>query len=236
MAQNDLVELRQWMTQYRMIVARGEHSALITLLSDEPWPPDTLQSIGSALIPALVLRVNGSEEQVQRCIDALRERNWDGDRQLIQELTGSHDEGTEPLKPVNVDLDELASFLEGDPVNGGGRIDLKTGEVWPQQLLDDAGLEDEDDEAGEWLWFESLGSHDSYGDMEMFIEGIEDSGRADRLSIAIQGRGAFRRFGDVLSRWSGEIERWRQFSDERRLGRAREWLHREGYIPAPRAK
>jgi hypothetical protein len=31
-----------------------------------------------------------------------------------------------------VGLEELASIREGDPVHGGGRVDLATGDVWHQ--------------------------------------------------------------------------------------------------------
>ena len=40
------------------------------------------------------------------------------------------------LRPLPVDLEELAMILEGDPVHGGGRIDLRTGEVWPQSAIE----------------------------------------------------------------------------------------------------
>jgi hypothetical protein len=60
--------------------------------------------------------------------------------------------------------------------------------------------------------------------MEDFIVTVADDEQADRLSIAITGRGAFRRFKDVLSRWPEEFERWHAFSDERKRGRARSWL------------
>jgi len=43
--------------------------------------------------------------------------------------------------------------------------------------------------------------------MELFIGTVRDPGRADRLEIAISGRGAFRRFKDVLGRWPGELDR-----------------------------
>ena len=33
-------------------------------------------------------------------------------------------------------LDELAMILEGDPVHGGGRIDVRTGEVWAQPAIE----------------------------------------------------------------------------------------------------
>jgi hypothetical protein len=71
--------------------------------------------------------------------------------------------------------------------------------------------------------------------MEDFIGTVADKGRADRLSIAISGRGAFRRFKDVLARWPDELERWYTFSDERQRGRARAWLAAAGYAPQPPA-
>jgi hypothetical protein len=48
-------------------------------------------------------------------------------------------------------------------------------------------------------------SRDVYRDIEAFIETLSDEDRADRLFIAISGRGAFR-FKDVLARWPGELE------------------------------
>jgi hypothetical protein len=63
----------------------------------------------------------------------------------------------------------------------------------------------------------------------LFIGTVRNPGRADRLEIAISGRGAFRRFKDVLERWPGELERWYAFSAERQRGRARAWLADAGY-------
>ena len=65
--------------------------------------------------------------------------------------------------------------------------------------------------------------------MERFIGTVRDPGRTDRLEIAISGRGAFRRFKDVLARWPGELDRWYVFSAERHRGRARAWLADAGY-------
>ena len=61
-----------------------------------------------------------------------------------------------------------------------------------------------------------------------------EPGRADRLAIAIDGRGAIRRFKDTISRWPDEQERWYRVSDERRRGRARQWLSFAGYRVAPK--
>ena len=65
--------------------------------------------------------------------------------------------------------------------------------------------------------------------MEVFIASVEDPGRAERLAVAIRGRGAFRRFKDELAGWPGELERWHAFSEERQRGRARSWLAAAGY-------
>lgn len=65
--------------------------------------------------------------------------------------------------------------------------------------------------------------------MERFIQTVTDPDRADRLGIAIAGRGAFRRFKDVLARWPGELEWWYAFSAERQRGRRRAWLADAGH-------
>ena len=65
--------------------------------------------------------------------------------------------------------------------------------------------------------------------MELFIASVEDPGRAERLAVAITGRGAFRRFKDELACWPGELERWHALSEERERGRARSWLAAAGY-------
>jgi Uncharacterised protein family (UPF0158) len=67
--------------------------------------------------------------------------------------------------------------------------------------------------------------------MEVFIGTLTDPNQADRLQIAIQGRGAFRRFKDILGLPPHELDRWFSFSEERQRGRARTWLADAGYKP-----
>jgi hypothetical protein len=69
--------------------------------------------------------------------------------------------------------------------------------------------------------------------MEWFISAIADAEIQERLSIAISGRGAFRRFKDTLSRWPDLMTRWFAFSEDRQRGRARACLAYEGYVPTP---
>jgi hypothetical protein len=126
----------------------------------------------------------------RRVVTALRERYWEGDDVLADQLEALLRSGAMPdLCPLRVDLDELAGILEGDPVYGGGRVDLTTGEVWPTPAVDYAreiGQEDEDesDDPDKWLWVHCEGSRDGYRDMELFIGTVRDPGRADRLEIA----------------------------------------------------
>jgi hypothetical protein len=67
-------------------------------------------------------------------------------------------------------------------------------------------------------------SHEGYEDMEGFIATVKDEHLAELLEAAINDRGAFRRFKDVLLRYPEERERWFRFKDERIEERAREWL------------
>jgi hypothetical protein len=84
------------------------------------------------------------------------------------------------------------------------------------------------------LWVHCEGSRAGYSDMEWFIAELKEPEVADRLSIAISGHGAFRRFKDVLSRWPDLMERWHGFSEDRQRGRARSWLADNGYAAIPR--
>lgn len=70
-----------------------------------------------------------------------------------------------------------------------------------------------------------------YGDMRDFIDTTTDDALAGRLDVAIQGKGAFRRFKDTLSPNEAWWGRWLTFSSERQLGRARWWLADAGQRP-----
>jgi hypothetical protein len=170
---------------------------------------------------------------------ALRRRGWEGDDELADQLDALLGNGPAlMLRALPVDLEELAGILEGDPLNTGGRIDIRTGEVWAQAAIEyalETGQEDEDtaDDPERWLPVDGEGSREGYRDMELFIASVEDPGRAERLRSAIKRRGAFRRFKDELARSPGKLERWHALSEERQRGRARSWLAAAGYRVLP---
>ena len=219
--------------QLRGAVYRGD-GTIIEMLRGR-LTDDVLQMAGDGLLDAVAQGVDGAVELASRCAAALRDRSWVGDDELADQLEAALGRGATPLlRPLAVDVEELASFLEGDPIYGEARIDLKSGEIWPphDDLEEDDGV---DDVEGPWRYIPHQGSHDGYRDMERFIATVADPEIADRLEIAIAGKGAFRRFKDVLSRWPEGLSRYAIFRDERQRGRARAWLVAEGYRPASAA-
>jgi hypothetical protein len=217
-------------TALRGAVYRGDGSVVVGIVRGR-LPEESLQLVGDGLVDALAMGVPGAPELAAECSSALRRRGWQGDAELVDELQGalgpgSASQGFSTLRPLPVDLEELGSELEGDPGNGGVRIDLKTGYCWPAAY---DGYEDDDEDDDHWLYLESLGSHQGYRDMEIFIGTLTDPDMIDRLQIAITGKGAFRRFKDVLSRWPEEMHRYLRLADDRRRGRARVALADKGY-------
>jgi hypothetical protein len=223
----------------RAAVYRGDGPAVVDLLRGVGADGDSLQLAGDGVIAAVMQRVDGAAELARKLVVGLRQRGWDGDDELAEQLEAQLGSGPAAmLRALPVDLEELAGILEGDPLSVGGRIDLRTGEVWPQAAIEYAletgkGDEDTADDPERWLAVHGEGSREGYRDMERFIASVEDPGRAERLAIAIRGRGAFRRFKAELARRPGELERWHAFSEERQRARARSWLAAAGYRVLP---
>lgn len=75
-------------------------------------------------------------------------------------------------------------------------------------------------------------TRDGYRDMEVFIaEEVTSPHLAELLAVAIRGRGAFRRFKDVLGDHPEERDRWFAFSHRRSRQRLLDWLEAEGIEP-----
>ena len=114
-------------------------------------------------------------------------------------------------------------------------LDLKTGEIlFVSEYIGDEEterLKDEiDEDPDRYEQVPKAESHEGYGDMEDFIATVEGEHLAELLEVAINGKGAFRRFKDVLARYPEERERWFRFKDDRMEQRALEWLDDIGII------
>ena len=233
------MDAKEQRSALRAAVYRGDGPAVVDLLDRVCADDESLQLAGDGVIAAVMQRVDGAAELAREFVVALRQRGWDGDDELAEQLEAQLGSGPAAmLRGLPVDLEELGGILEGDPLSVGGRVDIRTGEVWPQAAIDyalETGEENEGtvDDPERWLAVHGEGSREGYRDMDLFIASVEDPGRAERLAVAIRGRGAFRRFKDELARWPGELERWHAFSEERQRGRARSWLAAAGYRVLP---
>jgi hypothetical protein len=74
-------------------------------------------------------------------------------------------------------------------------------------------------------------SREGYRDMERFIATVKNEHLRDLLEVAINGRGVFRRFKDVLLNYPDERQRWFDFQSDRERRRIVAWLESIGISP-----
>jgi hypothetical protein len=119
-------------------------------------------------------------------------------------------------------------------------LDLRTGEVRQYRSSvfggDGEDLDLSEDEANEGLAeghlvpIEPLEASVEYGWMAEFAALVTNARLRDRLEVALNGRGVFRRFKDVLASDPAQRERWFRFRDARvreaiRESHGRCWRH-----------
>ena len=79
-----------------------------------------------------------------------------------------------------------------------------------------------------YLRIDPVSSREQYRWMERFIATVEDEGLRRQLNIAIDGKGAFRRFKDALVSHPVDRERWFAFRSERLRSCMESWLSAHG--------
>ena len=158
------------------------------------------------------------------------------------------------MKKLKVDLKELVSEMEmGDNLEFTGYLDTETGEIismpdnvmravedsdeaaearpdWEQELVESAGSI-LGDEKNRFLLIPKRESHEGHEIMVAFAGSVRRKGLRDKLSVALNGKGAFRRFRSVLNDHPDELERWYKFKDDRMREEAIGWLKDYGIEP-----
>ena len=123
---------------------------------------------------------------------------------------------------VHIDWVELELAFDRSDVERAYYLDRETGQVVAD--FDEDGNELDELDPDRYVLIEPPDSHERWRWMSGFIETVRDEHLADLLAIALEGRGAFRRFKDVLTRDPAERERWFEFEDGRMRCAIREWL------------
>ena len=139
-------------------------------------------------------------------------------------------------RALKIDLEDLCLAMENSSYDLDYYLDLETGEViFISDYMDDANLEELKDRIDEnpdrYEPIPKAESSEDYDDMVDFISTVEDEHLVELLEVAIDGKGAFRRFKDVLARYPEEKERWYHFKEERMKERAISWLNAIGISP-----
>ncbi|MBN1608469.1 MAG: hypothetical protein JW940_17690 [Polyangiaceae bacterium] len=143
--------------------------------------------------------------------------------------------GTPPVRDVPVDWEALEDAFENNAPEVHSYLHIGTGEVL--RVVD--GIADPEMHARiasepDYLRVDPVSSREQYRWMERFIPMVEEGELRDRLSHAIDGKGAFRRFKDVLMGYGSERERWFAFRSERLRFFMEAWLSAHSLRPVPR--
>lgn len=148
--------------------------------------------------------------------------------------------GQQSRPTVRVDFEELRFAMEDASYEHQYFLDTETGEVILISEYDDdeestQRLEAIDEaEPGRYPQVPRAESSDGYQDMREFIDTVGDKQFQQLLEVAIHGKGAFRRFKNVLARDPAEQHRWFAFQMERMDTPVREWLADEGVRSEPK--
>jgi len=133
----------------------------------------------------------------------------------------------------SIDLDMLETAMEDSDLANRYFLNLVTGEV--VFFSDYLGLSDEDerlseeiDGSNDYVAIERIPSHEAYQWMVDFVDEMvapADEHAAEKLSLALNGKGAFRRFKDTLHHVDEQwLQAWYQWRDKQLKAAVDEWV------------
>ncbi|HEY3595244.1 MAG TPA: UPF0158 family protein [Polyangiaceae bacterium] len=139
------------------------------------------------------------------------------------------------LRSVPVDWEALEDAFENNAPEVHSYLHLQTGEVL--RIVD--GVADPQMHArisadAIYLRIDPVSSREQYRWMERYIPMVEDVELRAKLAVSIDGKGAFRRFKDVLMSYGAERERWFAFRSERLRIFMEAWLNAHALHAVPR--
>lgn len=116
-------------------------------------------------------------------------------------------------------------------------LDRQTGKLVGWSDYDDVDAREETSDAidadrDRYVKIERIDSAQEHDWMSDFTATVSDPVLRRLLDVALRGRGAFRRFKDVLLEYPAERERWFAVRDERVRGVIMRWLEENGLADA----
>ena len=143
--------------------------------------------------------------------------------------------GAPVVRDIPIDWEALEDAFENNAPEVHSYLHLVTGDVL--RVVD--GVADPQMHARiaadtNYLRIDPVSSREQYRWMERFIPMVEDPDLQAKLSQAIDGKGAFRRFKDVLMAYGPERERWFSFRSERLRIFMEAWLSAHALNPVAR--
>jgi hypothetical protein len=136
---------------------------------------------------------------------------------------------------VPVDWEALEDAFENNAPEVHSYLHMTTGEV--MRVVDgvaDPQMHVRIASDANYLRIEPVSSREQYRWMERFIPTVESVELKESLTQAIDGKGAFRRFKDVLMTYAEERERWFAFRSERLRTFMEAWLTAHAIKPITR--
>src|SRR5277367_894865 len=138
-------------------------------------------------------------------------------------------------REVPVDWEALEDAFENNAPEVHSYLQLTTGEVL--RVVDgvaDPQMHVRIASDGNYLRIDPVSSREQYRWMERFIPLVEDADLRGKLAQAIDGKGAFRRFKDVLMSYATDREKWFTFRSERLRTFMEAWLAAHAITATPR--
>jgi hypothetical protein len=153
-------------------------------------------------------------------------------------MTEPNNDPTEPnVREVPIDWEALENAFENNAPEVHSYLQVVTGDVI--RIVD--GVADPQMHARiasdpRYLRIEAVSSREQYRWMERYIPTVEDPKLRARLEVSIDGKGAFRRFKDVLMAYGPERERWFAYRSERLRTFMEAWLAAHNIKAVPRTE
>lgn len=130
-------------------------------------------------------------------------------------------------RQVPIVWDDLEIAVERNAPNTESFLDLNKGNVVtivagePEAQIKRQHVTDN---IRDFIRIEPASSREQYRWMERFVSSVADEPLRERLIISIDGKGAFRRFKDVLLAYPAERERWFSYRSELLHWHIHNWL------------